>query len=186
MTPEAWLRGPVDGVPEPLQPVAHALIQALEELETVVPTLTPEELHARPGGAASIAFHLLHLAGSTDRLFTYARGEELSEEQGEWLRREKEASEDDGRGGINGPGAIRSPGDPDGETLLAAVRKTEEAALDQLRNTDPASLDHPREVGRARLPSSVRGLLHHAGEHAARHTGQVATTAKVVSSGGDR
>ena len=29
--PEAWLRGPVPGVPTPLQPVAHALMQALEE-----------------------------------------------------------------------------------------------------------------------------------------------------------
>ena len=186
MTPEAWLRGPVDGVPEPLQPVAHALVQALEELEAVVPDLTPEELHARPGGAASIAFHLLHLAGSTDRLFTYARGEGLSEAQREWLRKEKEASEDGGREGINGPGATGSPGDLDGATLLAAFKETVEAALDQLRRTDPAGLDEPRQVGRARLPSSVRGLLHHAGEHAARHIGQVVTTAKVVRSTQDR
>jgi hypothetical protein len=28
MSPEAWLRGPVEGVPDVLQPIAHALLQA--------------------------------------------------------------------------------------------------------------------------------------------------------------
>lgn len=67
---------------------------------------------------------------------------------------------------------------------LEAVRRSFASALDQLRATDAAALDDPREVGRAGLPSSVRGLLHHAGEHAARHTGQVATTVKVVRAKG--
>jgi hypothetical protein len=35
-------------------------------------------------------------------------------------------------------------------------------------------------VGRGRLPSSVRGLLYHAGEHTTRHAGQAITTAKIV------
>lgn len=62
MTPDAWLRGPVDGVISDLQPVAHALIQAHEDLECVVPRLSVEELWVAPGGAASPGFHLRHLA----------------------------------------------------------------------------------------------------------------------------
>lgn len=160
--PEAWLRGPLEGVPTQLQPVAHALVQALEDVERAAAPLTPEELWARPGGAASVGFHLRHLAGSTDRLLAYARGEQLSPEQFAFLRAEEEES---------GAGA---------EELLAAVRTAVERALEQLRATPESTLDEPREVGRGRLPSSVRGLLYHVGEHTARHAGQAVTTARVV------
>lgn len=161
-TPEAWLRGPVAGVPTQLQPVAHALVQALEDVERAAAPLGPGELRARPGGAASVAFHLRHLAGSTDRLLTYARGEPLSRAQRDFLA----AEEDDAAA--------------DAGALLAQARRAVEGALEQLRATPEASLDEPRGVGRAGLPSSVRGLLYHAGEHAARHAGQVVTTARVV------
>ena len=40
-------------------------------------------------------------------------------------------------------------------------------------------------VGRAGLPSTVRGLLFHAAEHAQRHAGQIVTTAKIVRALGD-
>ena len=160
--PEFWMRGiRVDGIGTALQPVAHALLQALEDVEGAVSNLTVDELWARPGGAASAGFHLRHLAGSLDRLTTYARGEPLSDAQLAALRSEAE------------------PGASAGE-LLAHVRATVERALDQLRATPDASLDEPREVGRKRLPSSVRGLLYHAGEHTTRHAGQVITTVKVV------
>ena len=164
--PEAWLRGPVEGVPTQLQPVAHALVQALEDVERAAAPLSPEELRARPGGAASVGFHLRHLAGSTDRLLAYARGEQLSPEQLAFLRAEEEE---------RGAGA---------EELLAGVREAVERALEQLRATPGATLDEPREVGRGRLPSSVRGLLYHVGEHTARHAGQVVTTARVVRGAG--
>lgn len=161
--PEAWLRGPLDGVPAQLQPVAHALVQALEDVERAAAPLSPEELRARPGGAASVGFHLRHLAGSTDRLLAYARGEQLSPAQLALLAAEGEEA----------PGVAAAE-------LLAAVRVAIESALEQLRATPDASLDEPREVGRGRLPSSVRGLLYHVGEHTARHAGQVVTTARVV------
>lgn len=162
-SPEAWLRGPVPGVPPQLQPVAHALIQALEDVERAAAPLSGEELRTRPGGVASVGFHLRHLAGSTDRLMAYARGEPLSPGQFAFLAAEGED--------VPGVGAAE---------LLAEVRATVERALEQLRATPEATLDEPREVGRARLPSSVRGLLYHVGEHAARHAGQVVTTARVV------
>lgn len=162
--PEAWLRGPVPGVSAPLQPVAHALIQALEEAEDAVAGISGDELWTGPGGAASVAWHIRHMAGALDRLFTYARGEALNDAQRAALRAESAASSD---------GA---------EELIGALRATIEQALAQLRATGPESLDDPRAVGRAQLPSSVRGLLHHAGEHTARHAGQALTTARIVRS----
>lgn len=160
--PEFWLRGVrVEGISPALQPVAHALLQAMEDVERAASELSAEELWTRPGGAASAGFHLRHLAGSLDRLTTYARGEALTDAQLAALRAEQE------------PGASA-------EAVLAEVRATVERALDQLRRTPDAVLDEPREVGRGRLPSSVRGLLYHAGEHTSRHAGQVITTANVV------
>jgi uncharacterized damage-inducible protein DinB len=160
--PEVWLRGErVDGIGLALQPVAHALLQAMEDVEHAASGLSTDALWTKPGGAASTGFHLRHLAGSLDRLTTYARGEQVSDDQLATLRTEQE------------PGASA-------EEVLAQVRGTIERALDQLRATPDASLDEPREVGRGRLPSSVRGLLYHAGEHTTRHAGQAITTAKVV------
>src|SRR5438128_12396779 len=76
--PEVWLRGPIPGIPALLQPVAHGLLQCREELTARVTGLTPDQMWARPFGAASIGFHARHAAGSVDRLFTYARGAALS------------------------------------------------------------------------------------------------------------
>src|SRR5690606_4805179 len=84
--PEAWLGGPVEGISAALQPVAHSFVQVQRDLEQIVPLIEPQELWVSPGGAASLGFHLQHLAGATDRLLTYARGEQLQEAQMEWLR----------------------------------------------------------------------------------------------------
>ena len=81
ISPEAWLRGPVEGVPDVLQPVAHALLQAREEARSLLQNFPAELLWHRPDGLASVGFHLQHIAGVIDRLFTYARGESLSPEQ---------------------------------------------------------------------------------------------------------
>jgi hypothetical protein len=169
--PEAWLRGPVPGVPAPLQPVAHALIQALEEAEQATSGLSTDDLWRSPGGAASIGFHIRHMAGSLDRLFTYARGEPLSDAQRAALRAE----------------AVPTP-EAGADQLLQQreLRATIERALGQLRATSPERLGDERPVGRAQLPSSVRGLLHHAGEHTARHAGQAVTTARILRGSGRR
>jgi len=79
--PEVWLRGAVEGYAAELQPVVHALMQALEDVEATLAPLAVDEIWATPGGAASIGFHARHLAGALDRLFTYARGQALSEPQ---------------------------------------------------------------------------------------------------------
>jgi uncharacterized damage-inducible protein DinB len=162
--PEPWLRGPVHGVPPALQPAAHAFIMAREDIDEAVSGLTADEVWATPGGAASIGFHVAHLIGSTDRLLTYARGETLSPEQKTALVRERGVSETR----------------PQILTLLAEWHAAVDAAIDRLRATDARTLGDARGVGKAQLPSTVLGLIFHAAEHAARHTGQIVTTAKVV------
>lgn len=162
--PEAWLRGPVEGVPPALMPAAHALVDALEDVERAATGLTADQLWLSPGGAASIGFHLRHAAGSIERLLTYARGEGLGRSQLAALGREKQ------------------PGAPPAEAqeLLATLSEAIDLALDTYRATDVATLDEPRKVGRAGLPSTVRGLLYHAAEHTRRHAGQVVATAGIV------
>ena len=162
--PEAWLRGPIPGIDPLLMPAAHALAQAREDVERAATALSPEELWVRPGGAASAGFHLRHIAGSIDRLLTYARGAQLDDRQKAAL-----AAEGD-------------PGDPpaDAPSLVRGAAAAIDHALDVLRWTDARSLHEPRAVGRAALPTTVFGLLFHVAEHTQRHTGQVITTAKIV------
>jgi uncharacterized damage-inducible protein DinB len=163
--PEVWLRGSIPTIPPLLQPVAHSLLQCREELIASVTGLTPEQVWARPRGSASIGFHAQHAAGSLDRLFTYARGEQLSPTQQAVLAREGHADLT--------PGA-------DGR-LVASFDEAVERALEQLRTTSESTLLDARGVGRAQLPSTVLGLLFHAAEHTQRHMGQLVTTAKVLS-----
>lgn len=158
--PEPWLRGALPGIDPYLMPAAHALVHVREELVRLVEGLSAEELQARPGGAASIAYHLRHIAGATDRLLTYARGEGLSDAQREWLKTEGREEPVDAR------------------ALVASALAALERALEQLRSTPGERLLDARAVGRAGLPSTVLGLLFHAAEHAQRHSGQVATTLK--------
>lgn len=160
---EVWLRGPVPGVPPLLQSVAHALLQAREELESMTEGFPDALLWRRPGGVASAGFHLRHVTGVLDRLFTYARGESLAPEQLEYLGSEQ---------GPNDRGQTVSE-------LTAAFRRQVDLALDQLRGTPEATLTEARGVGRAQLPSTVVGLLVHAAEHTQRHVGQLLVTIRV-------
>ena len=162
--PEVWLRGPIEHVAPMLQPVAHSLLQCRLEVRATLPALTPASVWSRPGGAASAGYHVRHAIGSLDRLLTYARGEPLSAAQLSALREEQRPDERDG---------IQ-------DTLIEEFDAAVERALAQVRATDPSTLLEPRQVGRARLPSTVIGLLFHAAEHTQRHVGQLVTTAKVV------
>lgn len=163
MEPEAWLRGPIAGVPDPLQPVAHALMQAREDARDVLRDFPAALLWTRPAGLASVGFHLQHIAGVVDRLFTYARGEALSDEQRAALAQEGSP-----------PGSQASVGD-----LLGVFDAQVDRALDQLRATLPNTLTETRLVGRRQLPATQLGLLFHAAEHAQRHLGQMLVTVRV-------
>ena len=162
---EVWLRGPVDGIQPLLQPAAHTLIQVGEDILPLVRHLAPGDLWARPGGAASMGFHLAHLPGSLDRLLTYSRGEGLSAAQLAVLAAEKTVPDD--RPALSG--------------LLAAFTAGLDAAIAYLRTVPAESLLAPREVGRKRLPSTTIGLIFHAAEHSSRHAGQIVTLSRIVA-----
>jgi uncharacterized damage-inducible protein DinB len=161
---EAWQRGPIAGVPALLQPVAHILIQVGESVDAIVAPLSPADWNARPEGVASPAFHLRHMTGVIDRLFTYARGESLSDDQF---------------------AALRAEGDPlaasDLGQTIEQLHARIAAAVAELQTIDVATLGEFRAVGRAKLPSTVIGCLVHGAEHAMRHVGQLSVTVRVVT-----
>lgn len=162
--PEPWLRGPVPGIPAPLQPVGHAFVMAREDVEGALRGVSHEELWMSPSGMTPLGFHVAHLSGSTDRLLTYARGLALDDAQKAALGRERAITVEC----------------PPVDALVASWKLTVDRALAQLAATPEATLGDARAVGRAQLPSTVLGLLFHAAEHAARHTGQIVTTARLV------
>jgi uncharacterized damage-inducible protein DinB len=138
------------------------LLQAREEIRALLRDFPPDRLWNCPAGVASVGFHLQHVSGVVDRLFTYARGESLSDQQHRSLAAEETVST---QASIN--------------DLLDAFDARVENALNQLRGTDVQTLTAARTVGRKQLPSTVLGLLFHAAEHVQRHVGQLLVTARV-------
>ncbi|WP_460925462.1 DinB family protein [Pontibacter brevis] len=163
-TREVWLRGPLPDMPPLLQPVAHALLQAREEVEELMQSYPDDLLWERPAGVASVGFHLQHLAGVLDRLFTYAKGLALTQEQLNALSTEGKCPE---------AGCTA-------RQLVKIFNQQVEKALQQLRHTNEETLLEPRGVGRAQIPSNVLGLLVHGAEHTMRHVGQLTVTARVM------
>jgi uncharacterized damage-inducible protein DinB len=163
--PEAWLRGSIDGYEPLLMPIVHSLIQAREDVEGLVARVPEHLVWERPGGAASIGFHVLHLGGALDRLLTYARGEALSDAQKVASREEDTVS--------NPAPALRD--------VANAVYAQIDRALEQIRTTRAADLQAVMLVGRAKIPVPRMGLLFHAAEHCTRHAGQAITTAKILA-----
>jgi hypothetical protein len=165
--PEVWLRGPLKDIDALLQPVAHALLQAREELNILMAGFPDELLWKNVAGMASPGFHLQHLTGVLNRLFTYARAEALTPLQLNYLAAE---------------------GKPTNKvyTVLELVENFNNevnAAIVQLNQTDAGMLTNFRGVGRAQLPSTVLGLYVHSAEHTMRHLGQLIVTVKVLSNG---
>jgi uncharacterized damage-inducible protein DinB len=159
---EPWLRGTHTDLPAVLRAVVHALELAREDVDAAVAPLPDAALDTRPGQAASLAFHLRHIPRSLDRLLTYAEGNQLSPAQLDALRTEGD------------PGAPKA-------SLLAEFHHGLDDATHRIRAFASADLEQPRGVGRKALPTSVGGLLVHCADHTLRHTGQVVTTAKVIS-----
>ena len=160
---EAWLRGSLPNISPLLQPVAHALLQTQEEVAEIMQSFSEENLWKRPANVASVGFHLQHLTGVLDRLFTYTRGESLSQTQLTALTSE---------GKENQTILVKD--------LVEAFNTQIIMALAQLQITNSETLTEVREVGRGKIPSTVIGLLIHATEHTTRHLGQLLVTAKVV------
>jgi len=161
---EFWLRGPMPGIPPLLQPVAHTILQARDEVNRYMTDFPEIFLWVKPNGMASPGFHLQHIPGILDRLFTYARGETLNEQQFSYLS--NEGKEPEKECSVN--------------QLLGALNQQVDKAIEQLSNTDEATLTEVRGVGRAQIPSTVIGLLVHAAEHSMRHTGQLLVTTRLL------
>jgi len=162
--PEVWLRGPVEGITPLLQPVAHAILQAREEVNAIMADFPEILLWVNPVGLASPAFHLQHLSGVLDRLFTYAKGEMLTQHQHNKLDAEGKMPEI-GYSVMN---------------LLEVFNRQVDDSIKQLSETNELILTEKRGVGRGQLPSTVIGLYTHAAEHTMRHVGQLLVTARII------
>ncbi|HSU51741.1 MAG TPA: DinB family protein [Segetibacter sp.] len=162
--PEVWLRGPVENIPGLLQPVAHALLQAREEVNKIVAAFPDTYLWQKPAGVASVGFHLQHLTGVLDRLFTYAEERSLSESQLSSLAAEGKP--------VTGNNSVNH--------LTLLFNQQVDKALKRLEETDEQTLTQQRLVGRSKIPSTVIGLLFHAAEHTMRHVGQLYVTATII------
>ena len=158
---EPWLRGTHAEVPAVGRAVLHAFDLALDDLTKWTEGLTDAEVHEHPLGLPSVAFHLRHIARSTDRLLSYAEGNQLSVEQLTALKAEQS-------------------GEESLAALLAGVEVSFSNAAERVRVLATANFDTFRGVGRKQLPTSIGGALIHVADHTQRHVGQVVTTAKVL------
>ena len=158
---EPWLRGPLEGVNPLVAPTLHAYMQVRDDLDHWTAGLTDDQIWHRPQGLAPVGFQLRHIAGSVDRLTTYLRGEQLTNNQLEAARAEME------------PGLGRTE-------LLALVTRALHDSEQVIRGLDPSSLNQSRSVGRKNLPTTVAGLVVHLAEHTQRHVGELIITAKLA------
>jgi uncharacterized damage-inducible protein DinB len=159
---EPWLRGTYADVPAAGRAVLHALDLALDDIAKWTAGLTDAEIHSQPLGLTPIAYHLRHIARSTDRILSYAEGNQLAAEQVAALKAE-------------------STGEESLAELIAEVEISFSNAADRIRTLATADLNTPRFVGRKQLPTSIGGALIHVADHTQRHVGQVVSTAKVLN-----
>lgn len=160
---EPWLSGTRSDVPAVGRAVLHALDLALDDITKWTEGLTDSEIHTKPFGLPSVAFHLRHIARSVDRILTYAEGSQLTPEQLVQLKSEQSSDEQ--------------------ETLAALIAEVEVSfanAAERIRTLATADFNTFRGVGRKQLPTSIGGALIHVADHTQRHVGQVVTTAKVL------
>jgi uncharacterized damage-inducible protein DinB len=158
---EPWLRGTHRDIPAAGRAVLHALELALDDTAKWTAGLTDDEVHAEPFGLTSIAVQLRHIAGSVDRILTYAEGNQLSAGQLAALKAE-------------------SSGNESLAELMARVEASLDHAAGRVRALAHGDLETPRSVGRKELPTSLGGALIHVADHTQRHVGQVVTTAKLL------
>lgn len=162
--PEVWLRGPLNNLPPLSQPVAHALLQAGEEIDIALADFADDLLWLKPAGVASVGFHLQHMAGVCDRLLTYAKQKALTPDQLLYLQYEE------------------TPIYENTTTLLLVgkLHSSFQNVIEYLITLKDADLTAFRSVGRNKLPSTHIGLLVHIAEHTMRHLGQLLVTVKIL------
>lgn len=164
MKKEVWLRGElVPGVSPYLQPAAHALLQAQEEINALMVEFPEALLWKSTAGEATPGFHLKHIAGVQDKLMTYAENKSLTEAQLAYLQNEKQE-------------------DTSLKELLENLNTAVATTIERLKQFKDEEITGFRGVGRQQLPSTIAGLCFHTAEHTMRHTGQLLVTVKVLKS----
>lgn len=159
--PEPWLRGTHNDVEPIARGVLHALELAKEDLAKWCSPLSDDQLNSRPAGIAPVAFYLRHIAGSLDRLLTYAEGNELNDQQLSALQQEQESI------------ARRE--------LFADLEQALDRSVRRVLALAGQNFSAPRFVGKKKLPSTLGGLLVHVADHTQRHVGQAIVTTKLVT-----
>jgi len=158
---EPWMSGTLGGLHPVIAALLYSFQQARQDIEKWTCDLTTDELSRSVAGLATVSFQIRHIAGSIDRLLTYARGEQLTAAQLSALRDESST------------GMSR-------DALLQLLAATLERAAVTVCELDPGQLNDRREIGRKRIPVPLGTLLVHIAEHTQRHVGEVIVTAKAL------
>lgn len=158
---EVWLRG----LPVEYDPLRHLLLctleQTREEVRGRLEGLADEQVWARPGGLTPIGLHVRHIGESIDRLLTYVKGRQLSEQQLAVLKEELS----------NELSAVE---------LLGLLESRLDEAKRRVIAIAGADLSRVREIGRRKIEVPLGTLLAHIAEHTQRYLGQLATTTKLL------
>jgi uncharacterized damage-inducible protein DinB len=158
---EPWLREIDLGLHAALAQPVFALQQVNEDLARHTAGLSDEQVWLPIHGLTPLGFHLRHIAGSTLRLTTYMRGDQLTDAQIADMKAE------------NAPGLSLSE-------LLDQIAGAIGQAEKAIRAMDPEKLGEARFIGRKRIRTTAVALAIHIGEHAQRHTGQAITTCHLL------
>jgi uncharacterized damage-inducible protein DinB len=161
MPQEPWLREIDLGLHPALAQPIFAMQQVREDLDHHTAGLTDAQVWESADGLTPLGFHLRHIAGSSRRLTTYLRGEQLTDAQLAEMKEEK------------------TPG-PSLQQLLTDINLAFDEAEAVIAVLEAEKLLEPRFIGRKRIRTTVAGLAIHIGEHAQRHLGQAITTCHVL------
>lgn len=162
MSTEPWMRGDLRHL-DPIQAaVLYSFRHAQEDIAEWLGRMPGDSLWTRVGDLASPGFHVRHIAGSVDRLVTYASGQQLSEAQLAELKAES------------------TPGGTVTELLESLEARLTQAA-EVIRSLQPKTYSEIREIGRKKIPVPLGTLLVHIAEHTQRHVGELIVTVKAVN-----
>jgi uncharacterized damage-inducible protein DinB len=162
MSAEPWLRGGITDLDPVRAAVLYSFQHAREDIAEWTSRMPEADLCMRFGSVASAGFHIRHIAGSVERLMTYAQGKQLTDEQLQSMREENEG--------------IFSRAE-----LLATLDQSFERAEAVLRSLDPAQYGEIRQIGRRNIPVPLGVLLVHIAEHTQRHVGEIIMTVKIAN-----
>jgi DinB family protein len=159
---EPWLSGTITGIHPVLAAVLYSFQHARQDLDQWTRGFSDEQMWRKVGDVAPVGFHIRHIAGSVNRLITYANNGSLDETQLKEMRSDQETK---------GQGR---------EELFALLDRKLAHATEIVRGIDPSTLGDIREIGRKRVPVPLAVLLVHISEHTQRHVGEAIVTAKIV------